>query len=621
MRAGNLSLLYENGSIRYISAGKSEIIRMIYFAVRDNEWITIPPAIWDEVIEQLDDSFSIRYNCRFKSDKIDFEASCKIAGNSGNSLTLQVKGKAIRTFEKNRIGFCVLHPIEGTAGQPCTIINTSGSSDFNFFLCYISPHQLFTDIKSMQWDNGVIKCRLDFTGDAFETEDQRNWTDASYKTYSTPLGKPFPVTLSKGEDLFQKVTFQAGKVPDFHYEANDIININIPPGEMLELPAVGISRSTRPEPLTDNEISILKTLRFDHYRVDVHLHSDTWKEAAEAAINEAGKLGYALELALFFGDEPTRQCHEMTDFFSHARASVSLITILHKTRPATPVDLASKVVPLLRASFKDAKIACGTNAGFAELNRNRPATGEIDYLSYSIHPQEHASDNKTLVENLKGQEYTVKSCVRFAGTKGVWISPVTLRRRFNANLESYEIPYGGQGVPPQVDPRLMSIFGACWSAGSLKYLCESGAKGITFFETAGERGIIQGDHPARWPEASHAECGAIFPVFNVFKFFLENKSFRIMASESDNPLMVDALVMVKSGKLKIMLMNFTSSTKKARMDFCKDLLIISQLSDESHKYSGSIVSSTGIRETTKSDYPLLLPSFSLTFIEGMIKDS
>lgn len=94
-----------------------------------------------------------------------------------------------------------------------------------------------------------------------------------------------------------------------------------------------------------------------------------------------------------------------------------------------------------------------------------------------------------------------------------------------------------------------------------------------------------------------------------------------MASESDNPLMVDALVMVKSGKLKIMLMNFTSSTKKARMDFCKDLLIISQLSDESHKYSGSIVSSTGIRETTKSGYPLLLPSFSLTFIEGMIKDS
>ena len=26
-----------------------------------------------------------------------------------------------------------------------------------------------------------------FEGDLFEMEDQRNWTDASYKTYSTPL--------------------------------------------------------------------------------------------------------------------------------------------------------------------------------------------------------------------------------------------------------------------------------------------------------------------------------------------------------------------------------------------------------------------------------------------------
>ena len=31
-----------------------------------------------------------------------------------------------------------------------------------------------------------------FDGDIFEMEDQRNWTDASYKIYSTPLRLPFP---------------------------------------------------------------------------------------------------------------------------------------------------------------------------------------------------------------------------------------------------------------------------------------------------------------------------------------------------------------------------------------------------------------------------------------------
>ncbi len=37
-------------------------------------------------------------------------------------------------------------------------------------------------------------------------EDQRNWTDASYKTYSTPLALPFPVEIRAGETVEQTVT-------------------------------------------------------------------------------------------------------------------------------------------------------------------------------------------------------------------------------------------------------------------------------------------------------------------------------------------------------------------------------------------------------------------------------
>jgi D-apionolactonase len=36
-------------------------------------------------------------------------------------------------------------------------------------------------------------------------EDQRNWTDASFKTYSTPLELPFPVEVAAGERIFQRV--------------------------------------------------------------------------------------------------------------------------------------------------------------------------------------------------------------------------------------------------------------------------------------------------------------------------------------------------------------------------------------------------------------------------------
>ena len=43
-------------------------------------------------------------------------------------------------------------------------------------------------------------------GDAFEMEDQRNWSDASYKTYVRPLARPWPYTLPKGEPVAQSVT-------------------------------------------------------------------------------------------------------------------------------------------------------------------------------------------------------------------------------------------------------------------------------------------------------------------------------------------------------------------------------------------------------------------------------
>ena len=35
-------------------------------------------------------------------------------------------------------------------------------------------------------------------GDVFEMEDQRNWSDASYKTYVRPLSLPWPYVMEQG---------------------------------------------------------------------------------------------------------------------------------------------------------------------------------------------------------------------------------------------------------------------------------------------------------------------------------------------------------------------------------------------------------------------------------------
>ena len=129
----------------------------------------------------------------------------------------------------------------------------------------------------------------------------------------------------------------------------------------------------------------------------------------------------------------------------------------------------------------------GTNIYFNELNRNRPDPERLDVIAYSVNPQIHAFDELSLVESLEAQGETARSARAFSPSTPVVVTPVTLRPRFNAVAVIEETTEQG-GLPRQVDPRQMSLFGAAWTVGSVKSLAEAGAAAMTYFETTGWRG-------------------------------------------------------------------------------------------------------------------------------------
>ena len=51
----------------------------------------------------------------------------------------------------------------------------------------ISAENPFKDLTAFRWRCHNDWYILHYEGDIFETEDQRNWSDASYKTFCTPL--------------------------------------------------------------------------------------------------------------------------------------------------------------------------------------------------------------------------------------------------------------------------------------------------------------------------------------------------------------------------------------------------------------------------------------------------
>src|SRR3712207_6373371 len=72
LRAGPLTLLFEDGSLRSIRLGEREVLRGVYVAVRDRNWDTVLPRLSNVHVAQDTDSFRITFACRHQAGAVDF---------------------------------------------------------------------------------------------------------------------------------------------------------------------------------------------------------------------------------------------------------------------------------------------------------------------------------------------------------------------------------------------------------------------------------------------------------------------------------------------------------------------------------------------------------------------
>jgi hypothetical protein len=283
LRAGDLTMEYDHGFLRYIKLGNYEVLRMIYFALRDHNWDTMPGKISAEELEVKDRSFDISYTWESTAPAFPFVWKVEIQGAENGQITFNIEGRALADVRKNRTGFCILHSIPENAGKPCTIISPGGETYQGIFPKYISPHQPFFDIKKMHWPLGDLgAARLEFDGDVFETEDQRNWTDDSFKTYCTPLRIPFPALLQRGEIVRQKVQLSVDKVQSLAEEVVEDIVLTIGPA-FSKVPAIGIGAAAEINQMTEEDLQKIAWLDFDWYHFEIDFSKinwlDIWKNA------------------------------------------------------------------------------------------------------------------------------------------------------------------------------------------------------------------------------------------------------------------------------------------------------------------------------------------------------
>ncbi|MFN8257914.1 MAG: hypothetical protein U0W24_19615 [Bacteroidales bacterium] len=564
LKTGDISAFLENGALRYICVSDFEIIRSVYSAVRTEGWLTAGQEIISEKITETGDGFEVLTKCRYRKGDADFEAEYSIVGKSGNQITLGMKGMANTSFKRCRIGFCVLHPLAGTKGNKCKIFHPDGSAEDSEFPLFVFPKQPFLNISGMEWEiPGLGKVSLTFKGEIFETEDHRNWTDASCKTYCTPLSLPYPVFIEKGTEIKQEIKIDFTPFSKSNIAMNqDKTTIRVSSYKKFDLPAIGVGKSSRRQKMDKVEAEIIKKAGFFHLRADLYTFKDNWEKELLEAIAEAEFLNSKLELALFVNDQNLNETLEkLSEISEEKRNLAENILVFHPDIFTTPASLWNSLDGPLRKVFPKAKIVAGTNANFAQLNFKRTDFKGFDALTFSIQPQEHAFDNLSLIENMAAQFDVVESARQFSDGKPVMVSPVNLQRRFNANVSHYEKPEEGNEMPWQVDTRIFSLFGAVWTCGSLLYLTKAGVSSVTYYETVGERGILQGNQPSQWLDKFPSEKNMIFPVYHVLKKFNDwrTKGYQMLDNTSTNPLQAEALLLIKENNLAGFLFNCSGS--------------------------------------------------------------
>ncbi len=546
LTAGPARLVYENGFLRRINYGNSEVVRMIYFALRDHNWNTLSHDITSEEIENQGNAFRISYESSHHDGGVAVMAwKTQIAGTEDGTITFEIRGRMLSDFRKNRAGFCLLHP-PFVAGSSCTIEHADGATSENTFPVHVAPENPFKNIRSMTWTVGANRFLVMFEGDVFETEDQRNWGDASYKTFCTPLDLPFPVELKKGSEIFQRIILRPVEpVPASVSDDGTLVLQST--GMRGVLPALGIGASTETERLTDRMVTMIRELRLTHYRIDLQPSSEQFAADFSREYENAYALGLPLEVALHLTEKFADEIEAFSVICQQNKVRLKKVILLRDGALVTSQDIIDRVTSL-KETFPRVQFGGGTDYNFTEINRNHFQADNLDFISFSMDPQEHATDDLTILENAASLEFLVASTKSIYGSKmPVQVSPLTLLRRFN--------PYATNPADlvvaeaRRVDPRQKDVLTSLWTLGAICSLAKGSASSTTLYQTVGNQGVIDKD------------CNP-YPVYDTIRILSPFQGRAIEVLSSRDPLSVTAALLDK--KLLIMA-NMT--TKEMRVQW------------------------------------------------------
>jgi hypothetical protein len=464
---GDFTFDLARAAVRNVRYRNVQIIDLLYTAIRPWDWSTLDPDEHSEDVTVTGDICKITIKDLFAGA---LDARTEITISKDNKFTVAYELRGLAEYSVNRWGICFCLNSADWMGSSVQ----SQGNEYKLPAA-ISPQRvidgvtqgLFPAANQMHFiapDNRSIK--VNSTGKVLEAEDQRNWTDNTYKIYSGSLSEPRPYVASAGSVWSQSVTFEINPLSKSVPDGSKIVV-----KEIDSLPSIGLQFNTDPLLPADTLDTAFILLDIDHIRIN--------EESLSAQkINRVSTNGLIVEAALLSSNSGA-DLHREIEHLNKQIPAGSRILIQREGREIVeekdlpPNKSLSSFIP-------------GTDAYLVDLHRNKYNFGES--ISYSMVPTLHSSDTETIFKTLHTQAESINFAQEFLAPQ-VLISPITFSTRGNpetGHSRDQRINFAN----PEMALRIRTIEGAAWTLGSIFALASAGAFSGTWHELFGEYGVI-----------------------------------------------------------------------------------------------------------------------------------
>lgn len=554
IQAGALTAELTGGNLSTIRFKGIEVLRGISYLVRDENWGTCAAVTTKPRIKKAKGRCDIRFEATARNgdSSLAYEALITL---TARSLTFTVTATPDKDFRTNRTGFVVLHPIEGVAGKAVTVTHIDGTREKARFPKLISPGQPFFNIRALEHAPAPgLKAHVLMEGHKFEMEDQRNWGDASYKTYVCSLLDPWPYVLKAGERFTQTVTLSLSGTAKAKPRAPGLIRL-VQPRATVKLPEIGLSLNEVDAVETLNHIDELKALA-PKFLIALHEAGKTSTAAVTnfAAISAQSGIPLRTEVVLDPDRDAKSQMAEIAGSFRDVGLSPQavIVTQAHDLKSFQPTDERPRgpsyeeMAQTARAHFPNVPIGGGMISYFTELNRKRPPIGVFDFLTHSICPIVHDASDAAVMQTLETLPHIFASARAMMGDSPYHLGPTTIAARMNPyGKDVASNPNNSRVCLAPNDPRQFGSFAAVWTLVLIASAAQAKLPSVCLGTLCGARGLIT---PAGKPS----------PLYGLLRQLLPFSGKRVSVSQQEG------LISLSAGELHL-LGNTTAEAKHVRI--------------------------------------------------------